>query len=52
MRKVQISLWINGICAIKSQFLSFDEADARLKSWINVFGKNAHMEVQEAVALG
>ena len=37
--KMRISLWMFGLCLIRSQPISKEVADERIDNWTNVFGR-------------
>ena len=44
--KLRISLWMFGLCLIRSQPIYGEEADQRMESWRNVFGQKADIRVE------
>lgn len=45
---MRLQLWLNGICAIRTQPLDDVTADWRYLSWINVFGAKADIRTERA----
>ena len=47
MRLFRVSLWMYGLCVIRSQPIDGQNVDARSGSWRYVFGDKADIRVQE-----
>ena len=48
MKKFRVSLWMYGLCVIRSQPIEGADADWRTESWRNVFGQKADIRVEDA----
>ncbi len=46
MKRFRISLWMNGIQAIRSQEISGEEAEQRIEWWRHVYGQNANIKIE------
>lgn len=47
MRKFRVSLWLFGICAIRSDPATAEVVDKRSENWRRVFGEESDIRVEE-----